>query len=84
MKTTLDLPEELLTRAKRVALERGTTLRAVVIGALERELGTAEREISPLRTLVWPPPGQPSETIDPDVVLNAIRALRDGAAASAR
>ena len=55
-----------------------------MIGALERELGPAEREISPLRTLVWPPPGQPSETVDPDVVLNAIRALRDGAAASTR
>ena len=38
MKTTIDLPDGLLREAKAVALRRGTTLRAVMTHALEREL----------------------------------------------
>jgi len=38
MKTTFDLEDGLLLRAKEVALKRRTTLRAVVEGALRREL----------------------------------------------
>ena len=38
MKTTLDLPEILLRRAKRKALETNTTLKALVISGLKREL----------------------------------------------
>jgi hypothetical protein len=38
MKTTLDLPETLLRRAKRKALESNTTLKALVISGLKREL----------------------------------------------
>jgi len=38
MRTTLDLPEELLRRAKIAAVERGCTLRALFARALEREL----------------------------------------------
>ena len=38
MRTTLDLPDELLKRAKIEAVERGTTLRDLVGAALEREL----------------------------------------------
>lgn len=38
MRTTLDLPDELLKRAKIVAVERGTTLRELVADALRREL----------------------------------------------
>ena len=38
MKTTIDLPDELLREAKAVALRRGTTLRAVMTHALEREV----------------------------------------------
>jgi hypothetical protein len=39
MRTTLDLPDELLKRAKIEAVQRGTTLRDLVSAALERELG---------------------------------------------
>ena len=77
MKTTLDLPDELLRRAKRAALERGISLKAIVTEALTRELGPAER-CAPLATHVWPPPERGGDTVDPDVVLRAIRALRDG------
>jgi hypothetical protein len=41
MRTTLDLPDELLKRAKIEAVERGTSLREIVGAALERELGRA-------------------------------------------
>ncbi len=36
MKTTIDLPEEILVRAKMVAAERRTTLRDLVIEGLKR------------------------------------------------
>ena len=38
MRTTLELPDELLKRAKIEAVERGTSLRDLVGAALEREL----------------------------------------------
>ena len=38
MRTTLELPDDLLKRAKIEAVERGTTLRELVGAALEREL----------------------------------------------
>ena len=37
MRTTLDLPDDLLKRAKIAAVERGTSLRDVVAAALEHE-----------------------------------------------
>jgi len=37
MRTTLDLPDDLLKRAKIEAVERGTSLRDIVASALERE-----------------------------------------------
>jgi len=45
MRTTIRLDDELLTRAKRAALERGTTLTAVIEDALRRALapGAAAR-----------------------------------------
>lgn len=38
MRTTLDLPDDLLAQAKIAAVERGCTLRALFAQALEREL----------------------------------------------
>jgi len=38
MKTTFDLPDTLLRDAKRKALETNTTLKALVIAGLKREL----------------------------------------------
>ena len=37
MRTTLDLPDDLLKRAKIEAVQRGTSLRDIVASALERE-----------------------------------------------
>jgi hypothetical protein len=39
MRTTLDLPDELLKQAKIAAVERGMTLRELVGAALTKELG---------------------------------------------
>lgn len=43
MRTTIRLDDELLTRAKRAALERGTTLTAVIEDALRRALAPGTR-----------------------------------------
>lgn len=45
MKTTLDLPDDLLIEAKTVAARRKTTLKAIVESALRREIRpAADRE----------------------------------------
>ena len=46
MKTTLELPDDLLTEAKAVALRRRITLRAMVEHALRREIGEARPDPS--------------------------------------
>jgi hypothetical protein len=65
MRTTLDLPDDILRKAKIAAVERGSSLRQLVIDALRREMesfqGARRRRISkapvtlvpdaPLRTL---------------------------------
>ena len=51
MKTTIDISDSLLRRAKRLAARRGLTLRAIVEQALDRELSVEESvSKSPLRT----------------------------------
>jgi len=42
MKTTIELADDLVAKAKRAALERRTTLRALVDRGLRRELGLPE------------------------------------------
>jgi hypothetical protein len=42
MKTTIEISDPLLQRAKRLAAKRGTTLKAVIEDALRRELAAAE------------------------------------------
>lgn len=53
MRTTLDLPDDLLKRAKIVAVERGATLRELVADALRREL---EGSPPPRRRRLTKPP----------------------------
>jgi hypothetical protein len=52
MKTTVDIDDRLLQRAKALAVRRGTTLRDVVESALRAELATerAQPRRSPIRT----------------------------------
>ena len=44
MKTTIDLPEDLLVRAKVCAAERRTTLRELVVEGLRRVTGSPSEE----------------------------------------
>ena len=81
MKTTIELSDDLLRRAKRAALERDTTLRAIVEEALARALGPADARSAALRTLTWPPAREVGATrLDADAVLAAIAMERDRAA----
>ena len=47
MKTTIELPDDLLIEAKAVAARRRTTLRAIIEGALRRELAPSAAEANP-------------------------------------
>ncbi len=69
MRTTLDLPDDVLRRAKIEAVERGSTLRQLVIDGLRRELAASER---PRRRLERPPvrlaPDAPLRKLSPDEI----------------
>ncbi|MCG3197844.1 MAG: hypothetical protein GHCLOJNM_02336 [bacterium] len=54
MRTTLDLPDEVLRRAKIAAVERGTTLREIVRQALTHELGLADEAPTPRKRTAFP------------------------------
>ncbi|TAE91368.1 MAG: hypothetical protein EAZ81_06975 [Verrucomicrobia bacterium] len=80
MKTTLDLPDDLLMEAKTLAVRRKTTLKALVESALRRELRPAAEianpdpqkfEVGPLGFLVLK--REPGETI----TLNMVQAIQD-------
>jgi hypothetical protein len=69
MRTTLDLPDDILRRAKIEAVERGSTLRQLVIDALQREVPGTER---PRKRLTRPPvrlaPDAPLRKLPPEAV----------------
>lgn len=44
MKTTIELPDSLVKEAKRIALERGQTLKDVMITALESEVNRVQKQ----------------------------------------
>lgn len=66
MKTTIDLPDELISRAKRYAASSGrsATLRSLVIAGLERELDA--RENPSAVELQWTTVGGAGLTVDPE------------------
>ena len=47
MRTTLEIPDELLRRAKAAAAIRGTSLKVLIIAAIERELNASHGEVQP-------------------------------------
>jgi hypothetical protein len=80
MKTTLDLPDDLLIEAKTLAARRKTTLKAIVESALRREIRPAAElenpdpekfEMGPLGFFVLK--RKPGETI----TLEQIQAIQD-------
>jgi len=46
MKTTIDIPEALYKRAKILAIERGQSLKQIVLTSLERELEPASASVA--------------------------------------
>ena len=54
MRTTIDIPDEILKQAKIAAVERGLTLRDLVGKALVRELGSAATGLRPGRRVSFP------------------------------
>jgi len=54
LKTTIDIPESLYKQAKIRAIERGQTLKQIVLDSLERELnGNSSASIAPAPTSYW-------------------------------
>ena len=79
-KTTIEISDDLLRRAKQAALERDTTLRAIVEEALTRALGPADVRSAALRTLTWPPAREAdASSRDAGSVLAAIARERERA-----
>lgn len=73
MRTTIRLDDDLLRRAKREALDRGTTLTAVIEDALRRALaptGSSRREPFRMRTFL-------GDGVQPGVDLDDTSALLD-------
>jgi hypothetical protein len=49
MRTTIEFPDALFREAKRLALERGETLRVLITRAMDRELAAMKAESPPRR-----------------------------------
>ena len=54
MRTSLDLPDDLLREAKIVAVQRGVTLRALMAEALEKELHPSSENVPNRRRVEFP------------------------------
>ena len=70
MRTTLDLPDDILRRAKIAAVERGSSLRQLVIDALQHEI---EGRSQSRRQRITSPPVKlaadaPLRTLGPDEI----------------
>jgi hypothetical protein len=58
VKTTIEIPEQLYKQAKIRAIERGTTLKEIVLSALRRDLNDSAQESAedPTRIPYWANP----------------------------
>lgn len=66
MKTTIEVSDELMRRAKHAALERDITLRALIEEALERVVGGTAERWPPIRTITFGHPLEPLSLADAD------------------
>lgn len=74
MRTTIDMPDRVFARLKRLAAERRTTLRALILEAVENNLGETRAGFSLRDAAVGGAgdPPVPAETID-----DALRAVNE-------
>ena len=73
VKTTVELSDDLLKRAKRLAVERGTTLRELMEAGLRRELRERERPPAAFAIEPW---GDRHEPIPADVLARELHGPR--------
>lgn len=66
MKTTIEISDDLMRRARQLALDRDTTLRAVVEEGLQLLLGPADEHVSSVRFVTYGSAEQalPARTLD--------------------
>lgn len=76
VKTTVELPDDLLKAAKRLAIDRGTTLRELVEAGLRRELEQRQQPTKPWKVMVWQ--GSSEEPISNEEIDAEIRRAREG------
>jgi hypothetical protein len=74
MRTTIDIPDHLMKRVKRVAAQRKTTLRGLMLDALERSL-SAKPEPFELRDASV---GPETQSVGSASINRAIDELREG------
>ncbi|HJU40516.1 MAG TPA: hypothetical protein VJ724_13150 [Tahibacter sp.] len=81
MRTTLDLPDDVLRLAKIAAIERGSSLRQIVIDALRRDLqgDAAAQRVRIAGPLITLSPDAPARNLSPE----AIKKLDEAAQADA-
>jgi hypothetical protein len=72
MKTTVDLPDLLVFRAKQAALSRKTTLRELIACGLEREIQSPSGERPPWEALLGLDP-EPWKKVDADTYVADLR-----------
>ncbi len=75
MRTTLDLPDDLMQQAKIAAVQRRSTLRDLVANALRRELAAATpgaRQLRPPLPAIRLPAGAPVLRMDADAIKRAL------------
>jgi len=75
MRITIDMPDWLLRRAKKVAAERHTTLRMLMVYALERSLNEPPSGSFLLRDAAV---GYGSDEVDCQMINEAIDSQREG------
>ena len=74
MRTTIDIPDHLMKRAKRVAAQRKTTLRGLMLDALERSLSEKSKPFELRDASVGPE----TRSVDSASINRAIDELREG------
>lgn len=64
VKTTVEIPDELMERAKRYAVEHRKTFKQVLVDALDRTIGSPESDSRPGWARLGGCPGVPREEFD--------------------
>ncbi|MGJ3243734.1 MAG: hypothetical protein ACFE0O_12400 [Opitutales bacterium] len=74
MRTTVDLPDPLFRQAKRLAAERGTTVRSLIIEALRMSLDERQAPDFQLRDASF---GDQNQSVSADTINTAIDESRE-------